>query len=92
MSDDRTPEQRASDEALDAAIRRSAAAYSPDAPGLVVGWVACIGIMDSNGGVDHSGVAWHMPFGTQPWHITLGILEAARLRVQADFLNPGEDE
>jgi hypothetical protein len=71
--------------ALDAAIND---VYRADGgTGHIAGWVCAVVTIGNDGVNDTTGTMIMYPNGSMPWHIALGIMEAARLRMHADFVD-----
>jgi len=71
------------EDAIDEAIREFAKSSGVD--GVVTGWVAIAATVSHDGEEDTSGIMTIYPHGSMPWHTALGIVEAARIRMHADF-------
>lgn len=85
----KSPEQKAADDALDAALAQIAAAY--EYSGVSTGYVLSVATVEyDDDGDQRSGVWWHCRDG-QPWHATLGIIRATTLRLEADYVYPDGD-
>jgi hypothetical protein len=91
VSDDRTPEQRAADEALDTAIENAVRAYGALHPSTVItNWI----VVGTGLGADGEGELYPdfilLPNnGEGLSHVVLiGILRAASLRAEASYLDP----
>lgn len=94
MIDDRTPEQRDADKALDEAIRRTAAAYHHTDGYVVTEWIvvgAGIGMREGR----NVTLGFHlMPDGGEHlnWHSTLGMIRAQQLQLEHAYLHADADE
>ena len=53
--------------------------------GAVAGWIVIAPTVDYEGDEQVSGLITVYPGGSMPWHSALGIVEAARLRMQQQF-------
>ena len=87
MAPEKTPERRAADASLEAALDQIAEAYDLD--GLRVGWLLALSFTKYDGDHPCSVISWHSPEG-QSWVTNIGILEATRLRLHANFLEPDD--
>lgn len=92
MSDERTPEQKAADEAVRAALEQHEAAYRPDHTGMTssvlvdfVTIAAMRGFMDD--GSDGSRIVIGTPnSGDSPAYMLVGLLELAKAEITEGFL------
>lgn len=82
----KTPEQKAADDALEAALDQVMTAY--DIEGVRAGYVLGLDVVliDEHGD-QCSSFAWHQPAG-QRWTATLGLTEVMRLRIHQEYLTP----
>ncbi|MEV6344144.1 hypothetical protein [Actinoplanes sp. NPDC051851] len=55
-------------------------------PGVVVGWVVCVALVDHDGQDETSSVGTIYLGGSLPSPVALGIVEASRLRMRQQFL------
>ncbi len=69
--------------AIDDAIRAHAEAEGW--PGVITGWVVLAATIEHDGTDEQSGIAKIYPGGSMPWPTALGIVEAARITMHADF-------
>ena len=70
--------------AIDDAI--TAHAQAEEWTGVVTGWVVIASVVDHDGTDEASGVMLIYPGGSMPWPQALGIIEAGRLRMHAQFI------
>jgi hypothetical protein len=70
--------------AIDEAI--TAHAKAEGWTGVNVGWVVLVASVDHDGDDETSGIATIYPGGSMPWPLALGIVEAARTRMHAQFV------
>ena len=89
MPDPRTPEQRAADDALSAAIERCVRAYGRIEPSsMVTEWVVLGGGMsvdDEGRDVDVTFLLLPDDGATMPWRHLLGLVRAHRLVIEDDY-------
>lgn len=91
--DDRTSEQRAADQGLHDAVERAVRAYSVlPASSVVTNWMVIgTGLGSDDQGDIHANFAVLPDGGRGLSHTTLlGMLYAARLRAEAEFLEPDD--
>lgn len=70
--------------AVEAAI--AAHAQAEGWTGVTVGWVVLVATVDHDGEDETSGIATIYPGGSMQWPLALGIVEAARSRMHAQFV------
>ncbi|HEX6969133.1 MAG TPA: hypothetical protein VF174_10025 [Micromonosporaceae bacterium] len=68
---------------IDEGIRQFA--KSSGMEGVVTGWIAIVATVGHDGEEDTSGIMTIYPPGSMPWHTALGLVEAARIRMHAEF-------
>lgn len=77
MSEARTPEQVAADDALAQALHNALVARYPDSPGMVLDYV-CLVQREDPEQPDVTQYYYLVPNGTLPWHRILGMIEVMR--------------
>ena len=75
----------ATENAIDEAI--AAHAKAGGWTGITVGWVVLVAQVIPDGDEEASGVCTIYPGGSMPWPMALGIVEAARIKLHADYAN-----
>lgn len=75
----------ATENAIDQAI--TAHAEVEGWTGIITGWVVLAATVDHDGEDERSGIGVIYPGGNLPWPFALGIVEAARAKLQHDFVN-----
>lgn len=85
---DRTPEQKAADEALTAAVNKAIEEYGYAEPGAInVQYVVVVEQRVWTEEYESTGVVMLYKDGAMPWVSILGLLKAAGLRTEAEFMN-----
>lgn len=92
--DDRTPEQKAADDGLTAAVEEAARAYGYVEPGGIT--VQYMVLLEQriwrDDGTENTGVVTIYKDGTMPWVSILGLLRAVTLRSEREYSADREEE
>lgn len=94
MADSRTPEQRAADEALTAAVQTALSAYEMvDEATVNVRYMVLVEQrVWSEDGYDGSGVSILFQEGSMPWPAIIGLLRAATLQQEHNYMSKESGE